>query len=89
MTMSAHPTWSIRRFRTRLAGRRVARFGDASRTADPVERELIESRLGDWKDDLYAASGNGVAVPGLPEATPKELYTEFEHDQSPPHAPTP
>ena len=89
MTISVHPTRSVQRLRKRLADRRAARFVDASRTDDPVERELVEGRLGDWKDDLYAASGNGMAGPGLPEATPKELYEEFEHDQSRPEDPAP
>jgi hypothetical protein len=89
MTVSVHPTQSIRRLRKRFSDRRAARFVDASRADDLVERGLIEGRLGDWKDDLYAASGNGVAGPGLPEATPKELYEEFEHDQSRPQDPAP
>jgi hypothetical protein len=89
MTISIHPNRSIKRLRTRLADRRVARFVEASRADDPAERELVEGRLGDWKDDLYAASGDGVAGPGLPEATPKELYEEFERDQSRPPDPAP
>jgi hypothetical protein len=60
---------------------------EGSRAPDPVERELIEGRVGDWKSDVYAAGGNGVAGPGLPVTTPKGLYEQFERDLSEPDDP--
>jgi len=70
--------------RERVARRRLLRFVDSSRIENPAERELVEGDYGDWKLDVYSASGDGGAVPGLPEATAKELYGEFEHDQEKP-----
>ena len=81
MTLLVRPTLSIKRWQTKLANRRKARFIDAARATDPVERELIDGQFGDWKDDVYVASGNGAIAPGLPETTPKGLYQEFERDQ--------
>ena len=87
VTIPVHPIESVRHLRAKLARRREETVVEAARTADPVERELIEGRFGDFKDDVYAASGDGIAAPGLPETTPRGLYEEFERDQATPHDP--
>lgn len=89
MTLSVHPVRRFRRLRARLTSHPEARLVDAARTHDPVERELIEGRLGDWKDDVFVAGGDGAVAPLLPEATPRGLYEEFERDESPPRDPAP
>jgi hypothetical protein len=88
MKQLMHPTRSIGRLRQQFSERRNARIVEGSRAPDPAERELIEGRMDDWKEDVFAASGNGVAVPGLPATTPKGLYEEFERDAAKPGEPT-
>jgi hypothetical protein len=87
MKLLVRPRRSIRQLRSQFAERRSARIVEGSRAPDPAERELIEGRLDDWKEDVFAASGNGVAVPGLPATTPKGLYEEFERDVAKPGEP--
>jgi hypothetical protein len=72
----------VERSRTRRRARRLEAAAGA-RTA--TERELLEGRLGDWKEDVFAAGGDGATVPTLPEAgTAEELYEEFERDEERP-----
>ena len=87
MKLSMHPPRSIRQLRLQLVERRNARIVERSRAPDQVERELIEGRMGDWKEDVFVASGDGVGVPGLPVTTPKGVYEEFERDATKPHDP--
>jgi hypothetical protein len=84
MKLFVRPTQRFKHLRSEFAKSRKARVVDARRAPDPVEQELLEGRLGDWKDDVYAASGDGIAGPGLPATTPKGLYEEFERDLAPP-----
>lgn len=81
MTLLGHPRRGIREWRRTIARRRKERLVDAARTTDPVERELIEGRIDDWKEDVFTASGDGITGPGLPETTAKGLYEEFERDR--------
>ena len=74
----------IAALRDRVARRRLLRFVDSSRIENQAERELVEGHYGDWKLDVFSASGDGAAAPSPPEATAKELYGEFEHDQARP-----
>jgi hypothetical protein len=54
---------------------------------DVAERELLEGHFDDWKADVYSAAGNGSVAASMPEATPREIYREFEHDEEPPADP--
>jgi hypothetical protein len=75
---------TVERIRRGLTRKRLRRVAESAQTVDEDERELVEGRYDDWKADAFAASGNGVGAPALPETTPKELYEEFELDQAPP-----
>jgi hypothetical protein len=51
---------------------------------DPFEAEILAHDVEAMDADTFAAGGNGVVVPTLPEATPSELYSEFDADQERP-----
>ncbi|HSL63984.1 MAG TPA: hypothetical protein VK874_04935 [Gaiellaceae bacterium] len=51
---------------------------------DEVERELLEGRVDDYKEDVFVAEGDGEVFPSLSETTPGRLYGEFEADSEPP-----
>ena len=48
------------------------------------QRELLEGRVDDYKEDVYVAEGDGEVFPSLPVTTPEELYGEFEADSEAP-----
>ena len=78
------------RLLTRIRAARGRRFLEARRAPTHAERELLEGRIDDWKEDVFAAGGDGSVTPTLPEAgTAEELYEEFERDEKRPRDPAP
>lgn len=71
------------RDRSRHAERRGPRWTEAPAlpvSHDPFEAEILAHDVEAVDADTFAAGGNGVVVPTLPEATPSELYSEFDAD---------
>ncbi len=68
------------RLRRRTSGTEVA----PSHGKDAAALELLEGRYGDWRVDVYSAAGDGSVAPSLSEATPREIYGEFEHGEEAP-----
>ncbi|MGE5689251.1 MAG: hypothetical protein ACM33B_01720 [Pseudomonadota bacterium] len=64
------------RMMTRVFGRRPRH----DEVPDEAERELLEGRIDDWREDVYVAGGDGAIAPSLPEGTPEGLYEDFERD---------
>ena len=64
----------------RSVGRTAERQREVHEAQDDYERELMEHDVDAAKADTFVAAGDGELVPGLPTATPRELYGEFEHD---------
>lgn len=67
----------------------VSREIEAERDPNPLERELIELDIDAYKEDVFAAAGNGSVFPTLQPALPSELYEELEHDEERPRDPAP
>lgn len=62
----------------------VRREIEARRDPDPLERELVEQDIDGYKEDVFAAGGDGSILPTLQPALPSELYEELEHDEEAP-----
>ena len=75
----------------RFAGRareRALRGAVAAREAEgPLERELLEGDVDAYKEDVFAAGGDGTVLPTLPTVPPGELFEEFEGDEAAPRDP--
>jgi hypothetical protein len=56
--------------------------------AEP-DRERLEGRIDDWREDVYVAGGNGAVAASLPEGTAGDLYEDFERDAERPPDPAP
>ena len=67
-----------------LFARLVRRNRPHPEVHEESERELLEGRIDDWREDVFVAGGDGGASPSLPETTPAGLYEEFEHDSERP-----
>jgi hypothetical protein len=57
--------------------------------SEETEREVLEGRIDDWREDVFVAGGNGAIAPSLPLSTPEDLYEGFEHDLERPADPAP
>ena len=57
---------------------------ESRRDLDRLEHELIEQDIDAYKEDVFAAAGNGSVSPTLQPALPSELYEELEHDEERP-----
>jgi hypothetical protein len=74
----------LERWKTRRARSAAAQEQEVAGAHDPLEREILRHEMSGVKDDTYVAGGDGLVAPNLPEATPREVYGEFEHDEEPP-----
>ena len=78
----------IRRLVGRSGNGSEARFeGEVSErppSEDSFEAEILSHDIEAVDADTFAAAGDGVILPTLPEATPSELFTEFDADQEQP-----
>ena len=57
---------------------------ESRRDLDRLEDELIEQDIDAYKEDVFAAAGNGSVSPTLQPALPSELYEELEHEEERP-----
>ena len=75
--------------RSRWASGAVEQEREVAEARDDYERELLEHDIGGVKQDVFVGAGDGEIVPGLPTATPREVYNAFEHDEEPPEETAP
>jgi hypothetical protein len=68
----------------RVTRERARRLEEGLRAPTQAERELVEHRVDDWKEDVFVAGGDGAVTPVLPIGTPEDLYEEFERDATQP-----
>jgi hypothetical protein len=81
---------TLRRLRARSRSDEIQRYTESHRTADPLERELLEQDIEGYKGDVFVEAGDGnLGIPMLQPAEPAELYREWEHDEEQPSDPAP
>jgi hypothetical protein len=73
----------------RIVDRLLGRRRPHPEVHEEAERERLEGRVDDWREDVYVAGGDGGVAPALPETTPEGLYEDFEHDSERPPDPAP
>jgi hypothetical protein len=72
------------RWRAWRARGAVVQEQEVAAAHDELEREILQHDVSGVKDDAFVGGGDGLVTPGLPEATPREVYREFEHDEERP-----
>lgn len=72
------------RWRARRVRSAVEQEQEIAMARDELEREILRHDVSGVKDDAFVGGGDGLVAPMPPEATPSEVYEEFEHDEEPP-----
>lgn len=74
----------LERWKTRRVRSAAEQEQEVTAAHDELEREILRHEMSGVKDDTFVAGGDGFVAPTMPEATPRELYEEFEHDEERP-----